>query len=196
MTKPHPIVQEGVGIAVAGLSDGKMMGLEGGLIYSKAMGKQWAIHTGLSYIWSHSDQFSPPVVEQVTAYSFGSRAVDIQMKPTSLHYLSMPLHLSYQRSSFGYFGGINADYLLAMYGNIEVVDEENGTTQEPATFLNTRGLHSLTFRPEVGFLYNISTRNRLQLSTSYRLPEITKSSDVLPLSERYSFHLKFVHYVF
>jgi hypothetical protein len=83
-----------------------------GVSYSRALGKRFSLNAGLQYL-SVSNSRSKPMTINSTLYGFGETKEVITIDPKKLHYLTLPLRVSYPAHSKNTFSaGCNVGYLF------------------------------------------------------------------------------------
>jgi hypothetical protein len=95
--------------------------------------------SGLAYL-RRTGTFFPTKRNAVVAYSFGKSIDNSALKPSSLHYLSMPLTVGFFKKRHEIEAGITANYLLGVRG--AKGEEFIGHSPEPPYYL------TLLFQPE------------------------------------------------
>ena len=123
--------------------------------------------------------FEASKTTETRQYRFGLELMKDQLRPTSLHYVSMPLMAGWKKGHHLFEGGLLPDYLVGVRGEIgklEKVDEENPRKEfvpREKGWLDEEGFTRFNVSPVVGYRYRVNKELSFGLSVQYALRPLT-----------------------
>ena len=108
------------------ISSSPQIGLRVGLGYTYRINTHWKATTGLHYWWQKAEGLAR--VSSETTFDFGMVEKDYGLRATHLHYMAVPLLISYSTNQWQIEAGLDFDYLVGANGKTELLQLERTET--------------------------------------------------------------------
>jgi hypothetical protein len=178
-------------------------GFYGGVFFQYDLRNRWALSAGLGYTYrdGHFDVSKSTTTRQ---YRFGLEEMENQLRPTSLHYVSMPISLSWKRRQHILEGGVWLDYLAGLrgaIGSIERVDPDlpkKVFVAREKGWIAEDGFTRFNVSPTVGYRYLVNQHWSFGVSAQYALKNMTSPEPekyILQEDDRFQLRLQAVYLI-
>ncbi|GEM_PF-5018309 len=163
------------------------IGVQAGLIVKLELQAGFYLSSGIQY-QRRTGSFEASELATVRSYRFGLELDTLPLRPTSIHYLSMPALVGWDRNRHQLEGGIMLDLLTGMRG-------ETGSyrkTGEPPVkvfvadqkgWINTVGFRRLVPTAQLGYRYQFGKSWAAGMSVNYNLGGILDKSHIAPIGD-------------
>lgn len=172
--------------------DEKMvLGVRAGMNFHLNISDNWQFSTGLTYQY-RTGSFSASQSATQRNYRFGLELDTLLLRPTSLHYLSVPLLLGYAQGKHQWQLGFAVDYLSGVRGEIGSYQKQGEPpvkrfTPEKSGWVGTSGYRRWVPLAQFNYHYALSQRWTIGLSAYYSIGGILDGNYAAPFG---SFLLK------
>jgi hypothetical protein len=157
-----------------GASNGEqtILGHRAGLVASYPISKNWFASTGIQY-HRRSGTFEVSKAAEIRRYRFGAEVDSQLLKPSSLHYFSVPVLVGWQRGRHVLETGLLLDYLAGVRGAIGTFEK---TTDLPPRkefrakqtgWLVEDGYKKMTATAQLGYRYRVNRQLSFGASANY-----------------------------
>lgn len=178
-------------------------GFYGGLFFQYDLTNRWSLSAGMGYTYrdGHFDVSKSTVTRQ---YRFGLEEMENQLRPTSLHYVSMPISLSWKKRQHVLEGGVLLDYLAGVrgaIGGIERVDPDQPIkvfVPREKGWIAEDGFTRFNMSPSLGYRYLVNQHWSFGISAQYALKNITNPEPekyILQEDDRFQVRLQAVYLI-
>ncbi len=174
------------------------VGQRAGVVLQYDLSENWHLSSGLQY-FRRVGTFSATKSASQRNYRFGLEQDSLELRPTSLHYLSLPVMLGWQGNRHQLEAGVLLDYMAGVRGE---AGSYRKTGEPPVkTFqadkkgwMTTNGYCRFVPMLQLSYSYNLVGNWSLGLSANYRMGEILDKNFEPPvgsflLKETEKFHL-------
>lgn len=148
-----------------------------GMYYTVGLGNDVSISTGLGYRSKSGKGID--LSRTQTEYGFGKTSTTETLSLDRLHYVDLPIELSYDiKGKHSVIAGASVSYLVGVKSAIETKNEEslhNPTTQSENTWDYRDGLNNLDANLRVGYDYKLNTNLSIGGMVQYGLMDITSN---------------------
>ncbi len=158
--------------------------VHGGVVFQYDLNKNWYVSSGVGYL-RRDGHFEASKITEMRNYRFGLELMENLLRPTSLHYLEMPLSVGWKKGHNLFEGGICIDYLTGVRGEIgklEKVDIERPTKEFVSykkAWIAEDGFTRWNVSPMVGYRYRVNKELSFGLTAQYNLRPLTDKKPVL-----------------
>ncbi len=163
-----------------------IIGYQGGLVLQYRLKGPWHIGAGLQYKY-RTGTFEASKAAIGRNYRFGLEIDTFVLRPTSLHYLSLPLHLLWQKNRHVLEGGVSFDYLLGVRGEkgqyertVEPPIRREFQVEEKG-WLVENGYKKINTAVQLGYRYRVNRQLSFGLSVNYTFGGILKKDYEQPV---------------
>ena len=153
-------------------------GFYGGVVFQYDLNKSWLLSTGIGYTY-RDGHFDVSKSNESRKYRFGLEEMENQMRPTSLHYVSMPISAGWKKGHHVIEGGVVLDYLAGVrgaIGSIERIDPDQTIKEFVARekgWITEDGFTRFNVSPGIGYRYRVNQEWSFGLSAQYAMQSIT-----------------------
>lgn len=178
-------------------------GFYGGLFFQYDLKDRWSLSAGIGYNY-RDGHFDVSKSTTTRNYRFGLEEMENQLRPTSLHYASLPIALSWKKRQHALEGGVILDYLVGVrgaIGGIERVDPDQPKrvfVQREKGWIAEDGFTRFNVSPTVGYRYLVNQHWSFGLSAQYALKNMTSPEPekyILQEDDRYQLRLQAVYLI-
>ena len=154
-----------------------ILGHRAGLVVRYEISKTWFVSSGLQY-HRRGGTFEVSKAAESRRYRFGLEVDSQLLKPSSLHYVSMPVLLGWQRGRHIAESGLLLDYLAGLRGARGTFEK---TTDLPPRkefqaqqdgWLAEDGYKKMTVTAQLGYRYRVNRQLSLGVSANYTVGRI------------------------
>ncbi|MFQ5448718.1 MAG: outer membrane beta-barrel protein, partial [Saprospiraceae bacterium] len=162
-----------------------IIGIQGGVVVEAALKHGWFVASGLQY-QRRRGTFEASKMVTSRSYRFGLDVAEQQLRPSSLHYLQLPIKIGWQRRHHLLEGGLSLNYLAGVRGakgslertgdlppRKEFVAEQKGWIAED-------GYKKWHVTTTVGYRYRVSRQLSFGLSANYVIGGILEKNYLPP----------------
>lgn len=178
-------------------------GFYGGVFFQYDLSSRWSLSAGIGYTYrdGHFDVSKSTTTRQ---YRFGLEEMENQLRPTSLHYASMPISLSWKKRLHVLEGGVVLDYLAGVrgaIGSIERVDPDlpkKVFVAREKGWIAEDGFTRFNVSPTVGYRYLVNQHWSFGVSAQYALKNMTNPEPekyILQEDDRFKLRLQAVYLI-
>ena len=146
-----------------------IQGAELGFTARYQLKDQLAINADLMYFY-RGGSYQPIDVTTLPAYSFGRLDYRNELTPENVHYLDLPIYLTYSMNSHVFEAGVSANYLLGVRGATQNILEE-GPSQKisDVNWIDKTGFKTIVGNVLLGYRYQINSKLHFGLRATYSL---------------------------
>ncbi|MCF8246977.1 MAG: PorT family protein [Saprospiraceae bacterium] len=174
------------------------IGQRAGLVLLYDLGGDWHFSSGLQY-FKRVGTFSATKSASQRNYRFGLEQDSLELRPTSLHYLSLPVMLGWHHNRHQLEAGVLLDFLTGVHGKTSNYQK----TGEPPVkvfkadkkgWVTTNGYRRFVPMLQLSYSYNLVGNWSLGLSANYRMGAVLDKNFEPPvgsflLKETEKFHV-------
>jgi hypothetical protein len=162
-----------------------------GIQLRRNLRSDWYIATGLQY-HRRIGSFDASDLAQQRNYRFGLELDTIVLRPSSLHYVGLPISLGFDRNKHRIEGGISLDYLAGVRGEIGSYQKQGEPPikvfeASKTGWMITDGYNRFVPSAQFGYHYQIARRWSLGFNANFLLGSILDESYEQPFD---SYRLK------
>ncbi len=175
------------GMLRPGVGDGEktLLGFRIGPAIRFDLRENWYLGTGLAY-QRRSGSFEATQLATARNYRFGLELDTLLLRPNSLHYLSVPVLLGWQRNQHQLEASLQLDFLTGVHGESGSYQRQGEPpvkrfTTEESGWIATDGYRRLTPTAQLGYRYLLSKNWSAGLSANYTFGGILDSGFEPPL---------------
>ncbi len=158
----------------AGSASGEQLviGHRAGLVLRYGFSKNWFVSSGLQYL-RRGGTFEVSKAVESRRYRFGVEVDSQLLKPTSLHYASMPVMLGWQRGRHLLETGLQFEYLAGLRGSRGVFEKttdlppRRGFKTQQEGWLVEDGYKKITATVQLGYHYRVNRQLSFGASVNY-----------------------------
>ncbi|MBK9012815.1 MAG: PorT family protein [Saprospiraceae bacterium] len=161
------------------------IGLRAGLVVRYDLPGNWYMSSGLQY-QRRSGTFEATKLAAQRNYRFGLELDTLHLRPNSLHYLSLPVLLGWERSRHQFEAGLLLDFLSGVHGetgSYQKVGEPpvKRFEQDISGWISTDGYRRFTPTAQFGYRYRAFGKWSLGLTANYTFGGILDKNFEPPL---------------
>ena len=154
-----------------------------GIVAQYDLNKNWFISSGAQYM-RRDGHFMASKMTETRNYRFGLELMENEMRPSSLHYISLPLMVGRQKGHHLLEGGILFDFLIGVRGEIGKlektdpdVNKKEFVAQEKG-WIAENGFTKFNVSPSLGYRYRVNKELSFGISVQYALNRLADEPEM------------------
>jgi len=165
-----------------------IIGFQTGIVVEGRLKNGWLVASGLQY-QRRTGTFEASKMTETRSYRFGLELAEQQLRPSSLHYLRLPLKLGWQRRHHLLEGGLSLNYLAGVRGakgNLERTGDVPPRKQFVAAqngWIAEDGYKKWHLTATAGYRYRVSRQLSFGLSANYAFGGILEKNYLPPAGD-------------
>ena len=153
-------------------------GYKVGLTARYKLKRNVALNADLMYFY-RGGEFNPIQDGEEVTYSFGRTTDRYELTANSVHYLEMPVYLTYTKNKHIFEGGVSASYLLGVRGGrFKIPNEGPRVAAGDPYWLDNSGFRKLNTNVALGYRYQIAPNLHFGVRGVYALGSVMQQSDL------------------
>lgn len=156
-------------------------GFHGGVVLQYDLNKRWFLSSGVGYS-IRTGHFDASKMTETRNYRFGLELMENQLKPSSLHYVTVPVQIGWKKGHHLMEAGIYMDYLTGVRGEIGKIERIGGdeprkdfVAQEKG-WIDDDGFTKFNVSPSIGYRYRVNKAFSFGVNAQFAIRPLTQGT--------------------